>query len=51
MFVGMAWLPDGAEVVPDHEHDAYAWWPAEVGAWPDEAHPQLRAMAKLLEGS
>jgi len=51
MFVGMAWLSEGAEVVPDHEHDAYAWWPADVGAWPDEAHPQLRAMAKLLEGS
>src|SRR5262249_2007007 len=24
MFVGQAWLPEGAEVTPDHEHDAYA---------------------------
>ena len=29
MFVGQAWLPEGAEVTPDHEHDAYAWWPAD----------------------
>jgi ADP-ribose pyrophosphatase YjhB (NUDIX family) len=48
MFVGMAWLPDGAEVTPDHEHDAYAWWPADVGAWPAEADEPLRRMATLL---
>jgi ADP-ribose pyrophosphatase YjhB (NUDIX family) len=48
MFVGMAWLPEGAEVTPDHEHDAYAWWPADVGAWPDEADEPLRRMATLL---
>ena len=31
LLVGLAtWLPDGAEVVPDDEHDAYAWWPADV---------------------
>ena len=30
MFVGQAWLAEGADerVRPDHEHDAYAWWPA-----------------------
>jgi len=48
MFVGLAWLPAGAEVVPDHEHDAYAWWPADVAAWPDEADEPLRRMAALL---
>ena len=26
MFVGQAWLAPGAQVVPDDEHDAYAWW-------------------------
>ncbi len=50
MLIGQAWLPDGAEVTRDHEHDAHAWWPAEPDAWPDEAHPQLRHMATLLEG-
>jgi 8-oxo-dGTP pyrophosphatase MutT (NUDIX family) len=48
MFVGQAWLAPGAVVTPDHEHDAYAWWPADPAQWPDEAHPQLRAMAALL---
>lgn len=48
MFVGVAWLPAGAEVVPDHEHDAYAWWPADPAEWPEEAHQQLRRMASLL---
>jgi ADP-ribose pyrophosphatase YjhB (NUDIX family) len=49
MMVGQAWLPDGAEVTRDHEHDAHAWWPADPAEWPDEAHPQLRHMARLLE--
>ncbi|HEY3021375.1 MAG TPA: NUDIX domain-containing protein [Solirubrobacteraceae bacterium] len=48
MFVGMAWLPEGAEVVPDHEHDEWAWWPADVAAWPSEASEPLRRMATLL---
>jgi 8-oxo-dGTP diphosphatase len=48
MFVGQAWLPAGAEVIPDHEHDAYAWWPADVDAWPAEADEPLRRMARLL---
>jgi 8-oxo-dGTP diphosphatase len=48
MFVGQAWLPDGAEVTPDHEHDAHAWWPADIDAWPDEADEPLRRMASLL---
>ena len=50
MLVGQAWLPDGAEVSRDHEHDAHAWWPADPAAWPDEAHPELRRLAGLLEG-
>ncbi|HEX3875182.1 MAG TPA: NUDIX domain-containing protein [Solirubrobacteraceae bacterium] len=49
MFVGMAWLPDGAEVVPDSEHDAHAWWPADVDRWPAEADDALRRMASLLD--
>jgi 8-oxo-dGTP diphosphatase len=48
MFVGQAWVPAGAEVVMDHEHDACAWWPPDPDAWPDEADEPLRRMAKLL---
>ena len=48
MVVGLAWLEDGAEVVPDHEHDAYAWWPSDVDDWPPEASDELRAMARAL---
>ncbi len=48
MFVGQAWLPDGAEVTPDHEHDAHAWWPADPADWPAEADEPLRRMATLL---
>jgi 8-oxo-dGTP diphosphatase len=49
LFIGMAWLPDGAEVTPDDEHDAHAWWPAEVEQWPEEASEPLRAVGRLLE--
>jgi len=48
MLVGQAWLPAGAEVVPDAEHDAHAWWPADPAAWPAEADEPLRRMALLL---
>jgi 8-oxo-dGTP diphosphatase len=48
MLIGQAWLPDGAEVRRDAEHDAHAWWPAEPSAWPDEADPVLHRMAGLL---
>lgn len=51
MFIGMAWLPDGAEVTPDHEHDAHAWWPADVGEWPAEADEPLRRVAALLSAA
>ena len=48
MFVGTAWLPDGAEVVRDAEHDDHAWWPADIAQWPQEADEPLRRMAALL---
>jgi 8-oxo-dGTP diphosphatase len=49
MFIGQAWLPAGTEVTPDHEHDAYAWWPAEIDDWPTEGDEPLRRMARLLQ--
>ena len=49
LLIGLAWLPDGApEVTPDPEHDAYAWWPADVDAWPAEADAPLRLLAGML---
>lgn len=48
MVVGLAWLAEGVEVAMDAEHDAYAWWPADVAAWPAEADEPLRRMARLL---
>ena len=48
MLVGQAWLPDGATVSPDAEHDEFAWWPSDVGQWPAEADEPLRRMATLL---
>jgi hypothetical protein len=50
MFVGQAWLAEGiAEtVVPDHEHDQFAWWPREIDEWPPEAGEPLAMMARWL---
>lgn len=48
LLVGMAWLPDGAVVTPDAEHDAFAWWPADVEHWPPEADDPLRRVGDLL---
>jgi ADP-ribose pyrophosphatase YjhB (NUDIX family) len=48
LLVGMAWLPEGASVVPDHEHDEFSWWPDDVSRWPAEADEPLRRMAALL---
>jgi len=50
MFVGQAWLPAGATVTPDDEHDRFAWWPADVDHWPDEADGPLRSIGELLAG-
>jgi ADP-ribose pyrophosphatase YjhB (NUDIX family) len=46
--VGLAWLAPGAQVVPDDEHDAHAWWPADIAGWPAEADEIVRRMAALL---
>lgn len=46
--VGMAWLPDGTQVTPDAEHDDYAWWPADLTRWPEQADDPLRRVAELL---
>jgi 8-oxo-dGTP diphosphatase len=46
--VGLARLAAGAEVNADDEHDAHAWWPAEVDRWPAEADEQLRGIGDLL---
>jgi 8-oxo-dGTP diphosphatase len=50
MFVGQAWLAEGAEeaVTPDLEHDAHAWWPREIERWPPEAGETLPRMARWL---
>jgi|SRR5271154_381029 len=50
MFVGQAWLAEGDEqaVTPDHEHDAFAWWPKEIDEWPSEAGEALPRMARWL---
>ena len=48
MLIGLAWLPAGAEVTRDPEHDEHAWWPADPAAWPGDADPALRQMAAIL---
>ena len=50
MFVGQAWLAEGAEdaVQPDSEHDEFAWWPREIDRWPAEADEALSRMARWL---
>ena len=48
MLVGQAWLAPGSQVLRDAEHDAHAWWPADIGDWPAEADPALQRMAALV---
>ncbi len=50
MFVGQAWLAEGAEreVRPDEEHDAFAWWSQRIERWPPEAGGTLARMASWL---
>lgn len=50
MFVGQAWLAEGADelVTPDHEHDRFAWWPRAIEEWPAEAGEPLARMARWL---
>ena len=47
MVVGLAIVSDGAEPVPDEEHDEWAWLPADVERWPAEAD-ELRRVGRLL---
>ncbi|HZO36490.1 MAG TPA: NUDIX domain-containing protein [Solirubrobacteraceae bacterium] len=49
LFIGQAWLAEGAEVVADHEHDEWAWWPADVDSWPREADERWQAFARLVD--
>jgi ADP-ribose pyrophosphatase YjhB (NUDIX family) len=51
LLIGQAWLPDGATVAPDHEHDEFAWWPPDVDRWPQEADEPLRRIGALLGGA
>src|SRR5438067_695151 len=51
LLVGQAWLAPAAQVVPDHEHDDFEWWPAEVEHWPDHADEPLRRIGLLLVDS
>jgi ADP-ribose pyrophosphatase YjhB (NUDIX family) len=51
LMVGQAWLSPGATVAPDAEHDEFAWWPADVAQWPQEADEPLRRMGVLLGGA
>ncbi|MGA9858411.1 MAG: NUDIX domain-containing protein [Solirubrobacteraceae bacterium] len=51
MLVGMAWLPDGAQVTPDAEHDDFAWWPPDVARWPEHADEPLRRLAALVHAA
>jgi len=46
--VGLAWLPDGTTVIPDAEHDEFAWWPADIESWPEQADAPLRRLAELV---
>jgi ADP-ribose pyrophosphatase YjhB (NUDIX family) len=48
LLIGQAWVPAGAPVTRDAEHDDHAWWPADPDDWPDEAEGPLRGMAKML---
>jgi 8-oxo-dGTP diphosphatase len=48
LIVGMAWLPEGAAVTPDSEHDDYAWWPARPDRWSRKADDPLRVLAGTL---
>jgi ADP-ribose pyrophosphatase YjhB (NUDIX family) len=47
MFIGQAWLAEGAET-PDEEHDEFAWWPRDIDEWPPEAGDVLPTMARWL---
>jgi 8-oxo-dGTP diphosphatase len=49
MLVGLATVADDSRPVPDHEHEEWDWWPADVDRWPAHADARLRRMARLLQ--
>lgn len=51
MLVGVATVPSDAEPVPDAEHDEFAWWPADVARWPEQADERLRLMGSFLSAA
>jgi len=51
MMVGVATVADDSEPAMDAEHDAWAWWPADVERWPAEADARVQAMARFLAAS
>lgn len=50
LLIGQAWLAEGVQVIPDHEHDEFAWWPEAVDEWPSDADAPLRRIGRLLTG-
>jgi 8-oxo-dGTP diphosphatase len=50
MLVGLATVAGGCEPLPDDEHDEWAWWPADIESWPEDADERLKLMARLLTG-
>ena len=51
MLIGLATVADGSDPVADAEHDEWAWWPADVERWPDEADERLKLMGRLLSAA
>ena len=45
--LGLAELGAVADITPDAEHDAFAWWPSDPAQWPTTAHPDLRHFARI----
>jgi 8-oxo-dGTP diphosphatase len=48
LLIGVAWLEEDASVVPDPEHEEFAWWPSDVDRWPAEGDEPLRRMGAML---
>jgi ADP-ribose pyrophosphatase YjhB (NUDIX family) len=49
--IGLATVPADAQPVPDAEHDEFAWWPADVDAWPADADERLKLLARWLSAA
>ena len=48
MVIGLAWLAPGAEVAPDDEHDAHAWWPRGPPTGPRRPTSRLSGATAML---